>query len=183
MRISSKREFYQLWEAGALGNRPHLFRDPAEAYSSGFPLIGFRELGKAGGGKWQRVGHMDVLETARIWSEAGRSFIMDSSTYPCDDSNITLQGEVCRTYRGLQGYLGYCKGFTMRAAMREGLLKHRSSSEVLVMLERWMDPSSIDDVRDLLDMYPDATIEFSCFDRDTGVIPNRNSIIWEVRSY
>lgn len=183
MKITSKSEFFSLWEKGLLGNRPHLFRDPLEAYGSGFPLIGFRELGKAGGGKWSRVGHMDVLETARQWTREGRAFIMDSATHPCTDANITLEGELCRTIYGLQGFMGYCKGFSMRAAIREGLMKHRSGSEVMTLLRTWMDPSSIDDVYDLLDLYPDATIEFTCFDKDTGVIPNRNAILWETRNF
>lgn len=46
-----------------------------------------------------------------------------------------------------------------------------------------MDPSSQQDLDDLLDLYPDATIEFTCYDIDLGVIPNRNTIFWEVRNY
>jgi hypothetical protein len=126
---------------------------------------------------------MDILETARQWTAAGRKFIMDSATYPADDSMITLQGEVCRTYRGLEGTMGYCSGYSMRAAMAAGLLQPRSGSEVLALLDRWMDPSSQDDLRDLLDLYPEATVEFTCFTIDTGVIPGRNTLFWECRSY
>lgn len=181
--MKTKAEFYALWEAGALGNRPHLFREPRAAFGSGFPLVGFRQLGAAGGGKWQRVSHMDVLTTAKQWEAEGRKFIMDSGTYPADDSCITLQGEVCRTYRGLEGYLGYCPGHTMRAAMAAGLLQHRGGAATLVLINRWMDPSSQDDLWQLLDLYPDATIEFSCFTKDVGIFPGRNTLFWETRTY
>lgn len=182
-KIKTKAEFFALWEAGVLGNRPHLFRDAGAAFGSGFPLVGFRELGKAGGGKWQRVPHVDILETARQWTAAGRKFIMDSATYPADDSKITLQGEVCRTYRGLEGTLGYCPGYAMRPAMAAGLLKPYGGAAVRTLLDRWMDPSSQDDLRDLLDLYPEATVEFTCFSIDTGVFPGRNTLFWECRGY
>lgn len=182
MQITSKAEFYRLWEAGVLGNRPHLFRDPYDAYASGFPLIGFRQIG-VGGGKWERVPHMDVLETARRWKNEGRKFIMDSGIYPATDHDITLQGEICRTIHGLSGTLGFCAGYTMRAAMSAGLLIPRSPSEVITLLRDYMDSSSQDDVWNLLELYPDAVIEFSCFRKDVGIFPHRNTFIWEVRCY
>lgn len=185
MRITSKAEFFALWEAGALGNRNALFHNAKDAWRSGYPLLGFRELrrGGAGAGKWQRVTRDAVYATAAQWDEEGRRYLIDSGTYPCTDTNITLQGEVCRTVRGWEGYMGLCPGYAMRPAMAAGLMKPYQGPAVLALLTRWMDPSSMEDVRELLDMYPDATIEFTCFDRDTGVIPGRNTLIWEVRDY
>jgi hypothetical protein len=183
MIIRSKSEFFALWEKGILGNRPQLFRDPIQAWRSGVPYIGFRQLGKTGGGLWTRVPRSEFWRTVHIWNDLNISYIMDSALYPTDDSHITLEGEICRTYRGLEGLMGFCKGFSMRAAIKAGLLKPRSGAEVLVMLNRWMDPSSQDDLRDLLDLYPDATIEFTCFDVDVGIIPGRSTIFWEVRGY
>ena len=55
MQIRSKAEFFRLWEAGVLGNRTNLWRDPQDAYDSGAPEIGFREIGRAGGGAWEKV--------------------------------------------------------------------------------------------------------------------------------
>jgi hypothetical protein len=181
MKITSKAEFYRLWEAGVLGNRTNIFHSATEAWKSGFPLIGFRQLGKAGGGKWERVSRSEIWTTAKRWEEDGAPFIMDSATYPAVFEDITLQGEVCRTIRGLEGFMGYTPGLPMRKAYP--LMKPVSGSEILVLLDRWMDPSSIDDLRDLLDLYSDATVEFTCFTKDTGNIPGRNTIFWEVRCY
>lgn len=183
MKITSKAEFFRLWEAGVLGNRPHLFHSAAEAHASGFSLIGFRQLGPRGGGAWCRVPRHRVYKTAEKWSKLGVPFIMDSGTAPAGDANITLQGEVCRTCQGLVGLLGVTPGFAMRPALQRGLLLPRTSATVLALLHRYMDPSSQDDLEALLDLYPDAVVEFTCFSRDTGIIPGRNTIFWEVRDY
>jgi len=50
-------------------------------------------------------------------------------------------------------------------------------------LDRFMDPSSRDDLEQLFDLYPDATVEFTCYQMDLGTIPRRNTIFWEVRNY
>ena len=71
----------------------------------------------------------------------------------------------------------------MRKAMAAGCMRHCSPAEVVVLLQTYMDPSSRDDLEMLLEMYPDATVEFSCFDIDIGVYPGRNTIFWETRNY
>lgn len=181
MKIKDKTEFFRLWQAGTLGNRTFIFYDPWVAYESMFPLIGFRQLARAGGGRWERVARRDVFVTYYRWVKLGIPFIMDSGAFPANDDLITLQGEVCRTFRGWEGFMGYTPGLPMRQAFP--LMRHMSGSEVLVLLNRWMDPSSQDDLRDLLDLCPDATIEFTCFQIDLGNIPGRNTIFWETRDY
>src|SRR4029077_18521827 len=66
MRVTSKRAFFDAWEAGVLGNRTRLWRDPAAAYASQAPEIGFRELrayGTSGAGAWEKVTRALVFET------------------------------------------------------------------------------------------------------------------------
>lgn len=180
VKITSKAEFFQLWKAGVLGNRNHLFDTLQQAIDSGFPEIGFRELGKAGGGAWCKAAREDVCGVYSTWVIAGRKFIMDSSA-PNEQS--TLIGEICRTFRGLEGHMGISNGLSMRAAMKQGLLIPRTGSTILAMFEKYMDASSQDDIQSLLELYPDATIEFACFSCDVGIIPNRNTLVWEVRNY
>lgn len=181
MKILTKAEFYRLWEAGMLGNRNNIYRSPLKAWQAGFPYYGFRQLAKAGGGRWERVSREEFWLTVRNWNEWKIPFIIDSATHPAGFEDITLQGEVCRTIRGLEGFMGYTPGFPMRKAFP--LMRPVSGSEILVLFNRWMDPSSQEDIRDLLDLYPDATIEFTCFTKDTGNIPGRNTILWETRDY
>ncbi len=207
-RIPNKREFFELWEAGLLGNRPELWRDIIDV-PSGIKRVGFREIGKAGGGAWTLVDRGDAWFTYTEWKNLGRKFIMDGSV-PNDHS--TMQGEVCRTYRGLESYLcvrdldwklfpdwalfhearspggfidlTWVRGLPpMRQTMSAGNHKSRGNLETKELIDHFMDPSSRDDLDALLEQYPDATIEFTCFDINTGVFPNRNTIFWETRNY
>lgn len=183
--IKSKREFYRLWEHGCLGNRTEVFHTVAEAVASKSEWVGFREIrpAGAGAGEWTRVHHSERLLplTHFAWTAMGRTFIMDGSA-PHD--HCVMQGEVCRTIRGLESYLAVGSGLPpMRQTMREGRHAHRGYLATKVLLDHYMDPSSHDDLDALLDLYPDATIELSAFTIDVGNIPGRNTIFWEVRDY
>jgi len=184
MKILYKSWFFEDWKKGVLGNRTSLWDNPLEAYQAAKERnieIGFREVGKAGGGAWCRVPSCDVLDIASEWTKCGRKFLMDDGV---PNHHSTLQGEVCRTFEGLQSYLAV--GFPippMRISMKLGLHKHRGYLETKELLDRYMDPSSRDDLEMLLELYPDATVEFTCFDIDVGNIPSRNTMMWEVRDY
>jgi hypothetical protein len=201
MKIENKRKFFELWEAGVLGNRTRLWRDPREAYRFGLERdlararlaehwgtfkgteIGFRELrkpGTAGAGKWEKVPWLHVLETAERWKEDGLDFIMDDA---CPNELTTLCGEVIQTERGLEGTLAVRPRMGMRSAINNGLLLPRTPLTTRVLLEHFMDASSREDLRELLDQYPDSAIEFSCFSVNVGVFPHRNTLFWEVRNY
>ena len=181
MRIATKAEFFRLWEAGVLGNKLRTWRDPQAAQSSGVPLVGFRQVGIAGGGAFEMTPNDQILAVASRWQSLERPFIVCEAA---PDHLGTIQGEVCRTYRGLEGYLAFItNGQRMRDSMREGALRPVRGVQVLDLLARYMDPSSRDDVDALLDLYPDATIEFTCYRQDVGCLPARNTIFWEVRDY
>lgn len=212
MIIPNKRTFYDLWKAGLLGNRTLLTDDIDEALGWGAPKIGFRSVGSAGGGAWTLVPREKARETFEEWTKAGRKFLMDGSV-PNDKS--VLQGEVCRTEKGLQGFLcirdllvrdfGFIvyhelsegrtppatvTGFLdttglppMRQTMAAGWHHHYGYLQTKLIIERYMDASSRDDLEILLDFYPDATVEFTVFDVNTGLFPHRNTIFWEVRNY
>lgn len=169
-----------MWEQGLLGNRTSLWRDPQMAYDSGAPEIGFREVGKSGGGAWERGPRVQVFEIAERWRAAGRRFVMDDGA---PDEKRTLQGEVCRTARGLESFLEVGGGLPMRQAIAAGYMKPRGYLATKVLLDIYMDPSSRDDLDQLLELFPEATVEFSCFSVDVGVFPNRNVLFWEVRNY
>ena len=71
----------------------------------------------------------------------------------------------------------------MRLAMAAGHMRHCSYATVNALLEKFMDPSSRGDLDALLELFPDATVEFSCFSINVGVFPGRNTLFWEVRDY
>lgn len=183
MEIRSKQEFYTLWETGCLGNRTQIFHCLEDAIM-GTPdgMIGFREVGRAGGGKWQRS--QDHLEAAVIfmqWRCEQRRFIMDDGV---PNHRSTMQGEINRGIDGLYGYIAIGHGLPpMRVSMAQGLHEHFYRVQVRALMQRYMDPASQDDVDALLELYPKATIEFTCFDVCVGNIPGRNTMFWEVRNY
>lgn len=192
MRIPSKAAFFELWEAGVLGNRTRLWRNPMDAYKWGLaqaaarqsgrslPEIGFRQIGSSGGGAWEKVPWSKVLDTASRWENAGRTFIMDDGA---PDDCRTIQGEICRTYRGLEGFIDTVGKLPMRPAAAAGHMRPTSPMETLALLRTYMDPSSQEDLWALLELYPDAAVEFSCFRRNVGIFPNRNTLFWETRDY
>lgn len=197
MEIRNKRKFFELWEAGVLGNRTRLWRDPEAAWSWGewqsarrglphnllIPEIGFREIrkpGSAGAGKWEKVPWSCVFETADRWKAEGREFVMDDGV---PNEKQTLMGEIVRTERGMEGFITLATPLPMRPAMAAGLMKHRSYLETRLLLETYMDPSSRDDLDQILELYPDHAVEFSCFSVNVGILPHRNTMFWETRLY
>lgn len=165
-----------------------MYSDVEEALAAGATRLGFREMGRAGGGKfeifdqrnWGIAFSQIVRSTAAQWTREGRIYVLDSAV---PNTQVTLLGEVTRTYRGLEGFLGVRTGLTMRESIAKGLLVHRSPMETKALIDYFMDPSSRDDLEELLEMFPDAAIEFACFPINVGVIPRRNTIFWEVRNY
>lgn len=192
MKITSKKEFFRLWEAGVLGNRTQLWRPGQwrEAFHGSLDPegVGFRQLNTAGGGRWERVKHPLIEETHARWMSYNIDFRMDDGV---PNHMTTMQGEICRGLRGLEGFVAIA-GVTspeprglppMRLSIKAGMHRNVSGSTLLALVQRYMDPSSQDDLWMLLDLYPDATVEFASFACDVGVFPNRNTIFWEVRDY
>jgi hypothetical protein len=181
MRIGSKAEFYRLWTAGCLGNKPRTWRELQPALDAHLFTYGIREIGKAGGGKFELVaGGVHLEEAIGRWIKEGRTWIIDDGA---PNHLSQLQGEICCTTRGLEGYLAVRSGVSMREAMARGLLLPRNGIVTRILLRHFCDAASLDDIDLLLEMYPDATIELCTYSVNVGCIPGRNTIIWEVRDY
>ena len=200
MEIRSKKEFFKKSAEGLLGNRIQIFKDAHEASQSPTGRVGFREVGKTGGGAWCRVSSRLASKTHSEWTQAGRTFVMDCGI---PEGKVTLQGEVVRTTKGLEGFLCERREMErsiltdrieyapllgrgvppMRFTVKHGFHRTTSYLETRMLLAKYMDAASRDDLDMLLEQYPDAAIEFACFSVYVGVIPRRNSVIWEVRNY
>ena len=183
MQINNKKEFYKLWEDGVLGNRTRIFHNVLDALNSGAKRIGFRQTNtpKGAKGAWTLGDTCMAIPTAAEWTKLGRTFIMDDSV-PNDKS--TMQGEICRTTEGLQGFIAVGRGLPpMRITMAQGLHKHYGYLSTRILLDTYMDVNSRNDLDDLLELYPDAAVEFTCFSVNVGNLPHRNTILWETRNY
>lgn len=181
MEIRTKAEFFRLWNDGLLGYKLRTW-DTLDAYreASNRPsIVAFRQIGVAGGGAFAICENLTAVEqTAAEWTAAGRKFMICEAA---PDEKATIQGEVCRTTKGLEGFLGASK-LRMRDAIARGILKPRTPVETKVLLDTYMSPPSRDDLDALLELYPDATIEFTCYGGH-NFERGRNTIFWEVRNY
>ena len=70
----------------------------------------------------------------------------------------------------------------MNIAFQKGRLFAREL-KALNLLKGNLCPSSYEGMQTILDMFPDSIIEFSSYEINIGNIPNRNTVIWEVRNY
>lgn len=180
MEIRTKRKFFELWTAGLLGYKLRTWDSLGDYLDEPRkpPIVGFRQVGIAGGGAFATCHDAGaVASTAVEWAALGRRFMICEAA---PDDRATVQGEVRRTERGLEGFLGQSK-LRMRDAIAQGILKPTSYLTTLMLIRRFMAPSSQNDLEALLDLYPDAAVEFTCYDHYFE--PGRNTIFWEVRNY
>lgn len=173
--ISSKKQFYELYLAGHLGNKLRTFASPSELRDS-------RYYGTVTA---RSTSEHDKTCLYRIpWKEAihlPKHFCFNE---PAPDDQLLIQGEVMRTEAGL--YLGYSteRYLPMRIALRKAKIAQGLKAKLI--LEHFLSPASYEELMGLLGLlerYPDAVVEFSTYDKCLGNLPHRNTIIWEVRNY
>ena len=151
-----------------------------EAAEYSGPYVGFREVGSAGGGHFEIVTTSQVLATADRWCLLGRKFVMDGAV---PNDRCQLLGEVTKTIQGWEGHLAIGPKIPMRPAMKHGLMKNYRGLTVKLLLDQFMDECSREDLDELMRLYPGHTVEFGCYDVNVGMLPNRNTVFWEVRLY
>jgi hypothetical protein len=176
--IRSKREFYRLWHAGLLGNRPRTWagRDElmrAFVYGWRAPVV-IRSAVIPG---WQTMYDVPITRALDL------AMLTPGLTFnEClDECEILLQGEVMRGERGLE-LTGSRLPKKMKIALAE-MSEHHVGLAAKLLLDRYLSPASRDDIEALFDLYPDAVIEFGAYSRNVGDQPHRNTLIWEVRNY
>lgn len=98
------------------------------------------------------------------------------------DQYVVLQGEICRP-----AWCGYALHYsTVKAQMRPALArgaKNHTGPGALLICRAAMDPASYEDLCEMLEDFPDAAIEFSCYRVNLGQKKGRNTIFWETRNY
>lgn len=172
--IRSKIEYYRLWRAGVLGNRPRTWATLEDLLKSGWPgpvtlrstQVGFKT-------KYD----LSIKEAATCASlTVGATF---NESLP--DDKLLIQGEAMRGERGLE--LTYS---IIRKPMKLALAEETRWANGVVakaLLDHYLWPPSRDDFEALWDLYPDSVIEFGAYSIAVGDQPHRNTLIWEVRNY
>ncbi len=181
---TNKRIGHQLYEAGLLGNRFRTFPTAEEALAALAPdaMAGIRY--KRAGSPFARI-PIRAREIPRYVDELlslGARLELMQFCEGADDSLLIAQGEVQRSPTG--GWMRYSTApVTMRAAMARDDVQHVSGHAVWRMLEHWFTPSSYADLQALLEFLPNAVVEWSAFRQNVGMLPYRNTIVWEARYY
>jgi hypothetical protein len=184
--ILHKQQSFELWRAGAFGNKP-LAWDSIEAWrASGYAgRVVLRYLG--GGGRECTYGLRpeDVDAEVERWLRRGRFRSRMMLNEMLDGATPVLQGEF---FAGVDHSLMREPFFysrdpqPMRLALRDAPQNTHGLSAHL-LLKRYMTPSSYADFVELLALYPDHVLEVSVFDRLLGDLPQRNALVWEVRRF
>lgn len=179
MQITNKTQMYELLRHGKLGNYMRVWGSLEEFKRSGY--AGITSI------RSKQVGCPVCLYDIRAEDiehvVAGLSVPANSLTF-CEappDSERTIQGELAL---GPWGYTFFYT--TVKKPMRLALAEQSAQASgltALMLLERYVDPASLDDIKELLRIYDGAVIEFSAFSICVGAIPNRQTVIWEVRHY
>jgi hypothetical protein len=184
--ITNKKAMYRLLQAGLLGNTIPLY-PTLETWLNApdlrsYPKWGVRCLTPGDKRMRLNVPIDEVVNYVTTNFPTGEGFNIS----PMIDQWAIFKGEVYEQYHtppyGLCAYVNFKGNMPWREALRD-YGQHFFGLEAKLQLQKYMDSSSYDDVRTLLEEYPDHVVEFSVCDRSVGVIPGRNSVIWEVRKY
>ena len=181
MIVKDKREAFALYHGGKFGNKLRTWDTVKDfVYSRYVGLVTMRYKGHGGAWVAYNVPHDQVADTAKQWIREGADPLRIVVNESAPDDRLTMQGEVVLVPQGLALFYSTEKT-KMRIAMQNGIqVYHREAN---ALMRRYCFPSSYDDLMDLLQMYPDAAIEFSCYAMAVGDCRGRNTVIWEVRNY
>lgn len=184
--IPDKETFYRLWRSGRLGNRLRSWTydefaktGHAEAANAGLALgLRYREPGSRFSAMHLRAATalLQLHEWVRHQGADKHKFSIDEMA-PHDLQ--TIEGEVMAP--GFELTYTFVKK-PMRLAFAEQQL-YASGYKAKALLVCYMTDSDFSDLMELFDQYPEAVVEFSCFRKNVGMVPHRNTIFWECRNY
>ena len=179
--IRNKTQMYELLLAGKLGNRVRAWDGLKALEASGYRgQVSLRSKNIADPVAVYHVPYEMLHEVLDANHLCHRTDIVYSESPP--DEMRVIQGELTRSpYCGLFFKYTFAP-LPMRSAFDQGSFQYAEGLRAKLLLEHYVDPSSLDDLYELLDEYPDHVIEFSSFAVPVGVL-GRLAVIWECRLY
>lgn len=174
----TKREFYRGWLDLRFGNRIRMWPSQAALAEACFggTVTARSQGGKAGGGACHY--RVPATEAASDPRYAGMAF---NESAP--DEELLYQGEY--SHGAVVGG-HYLFGSAVKLPMRQALALHaqeKTGLDALGTLLHYCNAKSFDMMAELVELYPQAVIEFGAYGRCLGVIPGHNTVIWEIREY
>jgi hypothetical protein len=173
----NKIDFYNRYMLGEFGNRPQAWGTWGELGVSNYSgRVTIRDMTPGG------PCHYGVSVEALRWGTVPDGVELNKCKFneAMPDEHLTIQGNVWHDGH-LQLEYSCVAGIGHRQAVRFPLCAQ--GLKAVSLLKQFMDPSSYDDLQEMLDTYEGAIVEFSTYGKSVGVIPGRNTVFWEVRNY
>lgn len=183
-RLTSKPASYEALIDGRLGNTLRTWaklKTLRPVLTSGVPRVSIRYLDWGSKFKAHNVALGELEQTCARLRTQGAEFskMVFNETPP--DTRVRLQTDVMLTTEGWTLFYSRQKNMRHREALAlDG--QQVSSLRALEILQSALWPSDMEDLRVLMEQYPDHVVELTSFDVAVGKIPHRNTIIWEVRA-
>lgn len=182
VRVNRKGWNYALYELGFYGNTPRNWGSLEEFKASGYNGL-FNMRSKTGIGRDQvpyglTLDQLD--ENVERFRSLGVTPNMISFNEVMPDDKLVIQGELDRTHLGLGLRYSFEKDRMNKALATKDHLDHGLTAQVI--LERYLGDYYFDKLKEVLDFFPSAAIEFSYWSVSVGVL-DEPLVIWEVRNY
>jgi len=183
MIINTKTKMYKALQKGLFGNTGKYYKNINFIPKNEIVTLRYKDRNKLSGKNFLAydITKNMIKPTINKWVNQGAKeeniFINQSQ----NDNNIIVQGELTINEYGYYFYHSFLKEKIRIALKKDGKVIH--GLQVSLLLKRIMDINSYNDTIELLETYPNHIIELSIYNHYTGTIPNRNTIIWEVRAY
>jgi hypothetical protein len=181
--VNSKSEYYSLYEKGFFGNKPLTWNSIEEIVKNRWEgKICIR--GKKGIARSKARFNLTLEEARNYIHSLEKEGILEKNltfNQSLPDEELLIQGEIMRSIRSYS--LTYT---TIKEPMNYALAKETLCTEGLTainLIKANLFPSSYEDLQTLFNIFPDSVIEFSSYRIPLGSLPNRNTLIWEVRNY
>ena len=182
-KIKYKDDYYLLYEKGFLGNKPLTWNSIEEIKESGWKKeISIR--GRKGIARGKSRFNLTLEEATNYIEQLKKEGIPPEKltfNQSMPDDHLLIQGEIMRNEDLYNLVYTFVKK-PMNRALEEKTLRAKGLT-ALNLVKGNLSPSSYTDLQTLFDIFPDSIIEFSAYDILLGNLPNRNTIMWEVRNY
>lgn len=187
-QIRDKVSMYALLNAGLLGNTLRTWPSADAVRGSGFrERLGLRYTGPTGRRWFRNQMTLDeAITEAAVWRSQGADpqyIIWSESTDPQTEIANCEVSWADGPIPGLLIRVNETKGHSCRTAMLAGDAKEIHGFAASQYLRSRLWPSSLDEVTELLELYPNHVMELTITSRAVGAARGRNHVVWEVRAY
>jgi hypothetical protein len=180
--INTKDDFYSFYYKNPLINKLPMWQNYQELLESGVRGKFGMRYSKSIGRKTRFNVPFEEIEKVLIeFEEEGFEKNDVNFVIAQPDHKILILGELKLTEFGL--YLMYSQ---VKKPMKEALnveTKHVFGLKTKLLLEEFLFPQSYSDINTIFELFPNSIIEFTAYSQSFGILPNRNTIIWEIRNY